>query len=77
MRVKFLDQGNNERSPWQYTQQCIFAPFQGFFEEIEDIKYALQQAAKLNKVYEKTLRKMCMQFGVPYPNPENTVQYRR
>jgi len=55
----------------------IFAPFQGFFEEIEDIKYALQQAAKLNKVYEKTLRKMCMQFGVPYPNPENTVQYRR
>ncbi|XP_052801321.1 centrosomal protein of 290 kDa-like [Mya arenaria] len=46
----------------------------GFFEEIEDIKFALQQSAKLNKVYEKTLRKLCMQFGVPYPNPELAIQ---
>lgn len=51
--------------------------FQGFFEEIEDIKYALQQSAKLNKVYEKTLRKMCMQFGVPYPNPEKAIECNR
>lgn len=46
----------------------------GFFEEIEDIKYALQQAAKLNKIYEKTLWKMCQQFGVPYPHPEKMLE---
>jgi len=57
--------------------QFVFNIFQGFFEEIEDIKYALQQSAKLNKVYEKTLRKMCMKFGVPYPNPELTVRTAR
>ncbi|KAH3894093.1 centrosomal protein of 290 kDa-like isoform X2 [Dreissena polymorpha] len=49
----------------------------GFFEEIEDIKFALQQSAKLNSVYEKTLRKMCMQFGVPYPNPEKAIKMTR
>ncbi|XP_071785444.1 uncharacterized protein [Asterias amurensis] len=40
---------------------------EGFFEEIEDLKYALQQSAKLNKEYEKALRRTCDQFGVPYP----------
>ncbi|XP_041376467.1 centrosomal protein of 290 kDa-like isoform X2 [Gigantopelta aegis] len=45
----------------------------GFFEEIEDIKFAFQQSAKLNKEYEKALRKLCHQFGVPYPCPEKTL----
>ncbi|KAK2185982.1 hypothetical protein NP493_215g03019 [Ridgeia piscesae] len=39
----------------------------GFFEEIEDMKYALQQSARLNKEYEKLLRRLCNQFGLPYP----------
>ena len=47
---------------------------QGFFEEIEDIKYALHQSAKLNRIYEKTLWKMCQQFGVPYPHPEKVLE---
>ncbi|XP_071177078.1 centrosomal protein of 290 kDa-like isoform X1 [Mytilus edulis] len=45
----------------------------GFFEEIEDIKFALQQSAKLNKEYEQTLRKMCVKFGIPYPHPEKNI----
>lgn len=49
----------------------------GFFEEVEDIKYALLQSSKMNKIYEKTLRKMCMQFGIPYPNPERMLETKR
>ncbi|CAC5357438.1 unnamed protein product [Mytilus coruscus] len=45
----------------------------GFFEEIEDIKFALQQSAKLNKEYEQTLRKMCVKFGIPYSHPEKNI----
>lgn len=45
----------------------------GFFEEIEDIKFALQQSARLNKEYEQTLRKLCIKFGIPYPHPEKNV----
>lgn len=48
-------------------------PFQGFFDEVEDLKFALQQSARLNKEYEKTLRKLCQQFGVPYPHPEQIL----
>ncbi|WAR03997.1 hypothetical protein MAR_010555 [Mya arenaria] len=59
-------------SPYWTRSNVMF--LYGFFEEIEDIKFALQQSAKLNKVYEKTLRKLCMQFGVPYPNPELAIQ---
>ncbi|XP_043543681.1 centrosomal protein of 290 kDa-like isoform X1 [Chiloscyllium plagiosum] len=39
----------------------------GFFEEIEDLKYALQESAKLNKEYEKCLRAMCEKCGLPFP----------
>lgn len=37
-----------------------------FFEEIEDLKYALKQSAKLNTEYEKALRRICKQFGLDY-----------
>ncbi|XP_072013619.1 uncharacterized protein [Amphiura filiformis] len=52
---------------------------EGFFEEIEDLKYALQQSAKLNKEYEKTLKKICKQYGVPFPfnNKENRSPSKR
>lgn len=39
----------------------------GFFDEVEDLKYALQQSTKLNKDYDTMLHKLCHQFGVPYP----------
>ncbi|KAL8612407.1 hypothetical protein ACOMHN_008392 [Nucella lapillus] len=41
----------------------------GFFEEVEDLKYALQQSTQLNKEYNKMLHKLCRQFGVPFPQP--------
>lgn len=37
-----------------------------FFDEIEDMKYALQQSAKLNTEYERALRRLCKQFGLNY-----------
>ncbi|XP_033755389.1 centrosomal protein of 290 kDa-like [Pecten maximus] len=46
----------------------------GFFEEIEDIKFAFQQSAKLNVEYEKTIKKLCKQLRVAYPYPEQTVK---
>ncbi|XP_068698607.1 centrosomal protein of 290 kDa-like [Montipora foliosa] len=51
----------------------------GFFEEIEDLKYALQQAARLNSAYEKALRQLCSQCGMPYPkiNPTTPKKHKR
>ena len=37
-----------------------------FFDEIEDLKYALQESAKLNKIYEKTLQSVCRKSKVDY-----------
>jgi len=37
-----------------------------FFEEIEDMKYALQQSSKLNVQYEQMIKKLCKQYGVSY-----------
>ncbi|XP_050398529.1 centrosomal protein of 290 kDa [Patella vulgata] len=45
----------------------------GFFDEVEDIKYALQQSAKLNQEYDKLLRKMCKKYGVPFPKLEKIL----
>jgi len=51
----------------------------GFFEELEDLKYALQQSARLNSAYEKALRQLCSQTGVPFPKITTTTpkQHRR
>lgn len=49
--------------------RCHLLHLQGFFEEIEDLKYALVCSAKLNDEYEKSLRKLCSQFGVPFVAP--------
>ena len=37
-----------------------------FFEEVEDLKYALQESAKLNKIYEKTLQGVCKRNKLNY-----------
>lgn len=39
---------------------------ESFFDEIEDMKYALQQSAKLNTEYERALRRLCKQYGMNY-----------
>uniref|UniRef100_UPI00398E6BEA centrosomal protein of 290 kDa-like isoform X1 n=2 Tax=Pristiophorus japonicus TaxID=55135 RepID=UPI00398E6BEA len=44
----------------------------GFFEEIEDLKYALQESTKLNKEYEKCLRKICEKYRLPFSQPVAT-----
>jgi chromosome segregation ATPase len=38
-----------------------------FFEEIEDLKFALQQATNLNREYEKTVQMLSTRLGIPYP----------
>ena len=50
--------------------------FQGFFDEVEDLKFALHQSRLLNQEYEKSLRRLCKQFGVPYPEPEKTFRQK-
>ena len=50
---------------------------QGFFEEIEDLKYALQQAARLNSAYEKALKQLCSQCGVAFPKIATTTPKKR
>nr|KAG5708008.1 hypothetical protein BaRGS_025146 [Batillaria attramentaria] len=45
----------------------------GFFDEVEDLKFALQQSTTLNKAFEQVLRKLCRQFGVSYPHPEKVL----
>ncbi|XP_051879969.1 centrosomal protein of 290 kDa-like [Pristis pectinata] len=49
----------------------------GFFEEIEDLKYALQESAKLNKEYEKCLQKMCENCGLPFPQPSVVAKLKK
>ncbi|KAI8520030.1 hypothetical protein Bbelb_032870 [Branchiostoma belcheri] len=62
------DKLNKENLKFKSELKCLDA---GFFEEIEDLKYALQQSAKLNKEYETTTRQMCTRFGVPFPFPDS------
>ncbi|CAF2466253.1 unnamed protein product [Rotaria sp. Silwood2] len=38
-----------------------------FFEEVNDLKFALQQATSLNREYEKTIQMLSAQLGITYP----------
>jgi chromosome segregation ATPase len=40
---------------------------ENFFEEIEDLKFALQQANDLNREYEKTVQMLSTRLGISYP----------
>jgi len=40
---------------------------ENFFEELEDLKYALQQANNLNREYEKTVQMLSARLGISYP----------
>ncbi|XP_071824567.1 uncharacterized protein [Apostichopus japonicus] len=48
-----------------------------FFEELEDLKFALQQSAKLNKEYQRTLEKLSQRFGFPLPDIKAQHSERR
>lgn len=39
----------------------------GFFEEVNDLKFALQQANRLSEEYEKTIQMLTTQLGLSYP----------
>lgn len=43
---------------------------ENFFEELEDLKYSLQQANNLNREYEKTVQMLSARLGIPYPKVE-------
>ena len=40
---------------------------ENFFDEIEDLKYALQQANQLNREYERTVQMLSDRLGIAYP----------
>jgi chromosome segregation ATPase len=39
----------------------------GFFEEVNDLKFALQQATSLGREYEKTIQMLSARVGITYP----------
>jgi len=39
----------------------------GFFEEVNDLKFALQQATSLSQEYEKTIQILSARLGITYP----------
>lgn len=39
----------------------------GFFDEVNDLKFALQQANRLSEEYEKTIQMLSAQLGITYP----------
>ncbi|KAK6491937.1 centrosomal protein of 290 kDa-like isoform X2 [Huso huso] len=39
-----------------------------FFDEIEDLKYALQESSKLNKAYDNCLKQICVKYGLSFPD---------
>lgn len=39
----------------------------GFFEEVDDLKFAVQQATHLNNEYEKTIQMLSARLGIVYP----------
>jgi hypothetical protein len=56
---------------YQRMKQEIGSLDENFFEEIEDLKFALQQANNLNREYEKTVQILSNRLGIPYPTIAN------
>lgn len=55
---------------YQRMRREIGALDENFFEEIEDLKFALQQANNLNREYEKTVQMLSTRLGIAYPRVE-------
>jgi chromosome segregation ATPase len=52
---------------YERMKKEIGALDENFFDEIEDLKYALQQANDLNREYERTVQMLSTRLGIPYP----------
>ncbi|XP_043923299.1 centrosomal protein of 290 kDa-like [Protopterus annectens] len=46
----------------------------GFFDEIEDLKYALQESVKLNKEYEKCFQCISAKYGLTFLQPHRNLK---
>ena len=55
---------------YQRMRREIGALDENFFEEIEDLKFALQQANNLNREYERTVQMLSTRLGIAYPKVE-------
>lgn len=55
---------------YERMKREVSALDENFFNEIEDIKFALQQANNLNREYEKTVQMLSNRLGIPYPTVE-------
>ncbi|CAF1025549.1 unnamed protein product [Rotaria sordida] len=58
---------NKFEERYERMKKEISALDENFFDELEDLKYALQQANNLNREYEKTVRMLSDRLGIPYP----------
>jgi hypothetical protein len=56
---------------YQRMKREISSLDENFFEEIEDLKFALHQANNLNREYEKTVQILSNRLGIPYPTIAN------
>jgi len=56
---------------YQRMKKEISSLDENFFEEIEDLKFALQQANNLNREYEKTVQILSNRLGLPYSTIAN------
>lgn len=68
-----------ERDTLKFEHEKLKAEMRGidknFFDEVEDLKYALQESAKMNKIYEKTLHRVCRKNKIDFQEALlNTVQ---
>ncbi|XP_062501220.1 centrosomal protein of 290 kDa-like [Corticium candelabrum] len=62
--TKERDALREKQLKWKAEFECLD---KNFFEEIEDLKYALQQSAKLCQSYDRTMRKLCRRHDIPFP----------
>ena len=58
---------NTFRERYERMKREINSLDENFFEEIEDLKFALQQANKLNEEYEKTVKILSDRLGISAP----------
>jgi hypothetical protein len=56
---------------YQRMKKEISALDGNFFDEIEDLKFALQQANNLNREYERTIQMLTARLGISYPTVAN------
>ncbi|XP_069709934.1 cancer-associated gene 1 protein-like isoform X2 [Phaenicophaeus curvirostris] len=65
--MKKLKKKNVKLSTERRALKCELAGLdKDFFEEIEDLKHAVQESVKLNNQYEKCLKQISVMYGLPF-----------